>query len=144
MSERISDKLIREEKVKKLKTKILKEIEQESNRIKAEIDDSEEFEEFEFLNSLLFALFKLKRYVEKEYSFMNYEAQYLEADIIIYTISEENLDIWLQEEYYFVGNFLIKAEENSFNVFPLLNDHYFGHHFTNILDKIIFSERKGE
>ena len=75
---------------------------------------------------------------------MNYEAKYLETDLIIYTIREENLDIWLQEEYYFVGNFLIKAEENSFNVFPLLNDHYFGHYFTNILDKIIFSERKGD
>ena len=44
MSERISDKLIREEKVKKLKTKILKEIEQELNRMKEEIEVSEEFE----------------------------------------------------------------------------------------------------
>lgn len=141
MTEKISDKSIREDKVKKLKTKILKEIDEKSNRIKAEIDDSEEFEEFEFLNSLLFALFKLKRYIENEYTFMSYEAQYLDMDIIIYTISDKNLDIWLQEDYYFVGNFLLQAEENGFNIFPLLNDHHFGYHFTNIFDDIVYDEK---
>jgi hypothetical protein len=62
-------------------------------------------------------------------------------DIIIYYVSDEQLSIWLQDNYSFVFNFLHQAHECEYDVFPLLNENYFGYNFTNIMDIVIYNEK---
>ena len=69
---------------------------------------------------------------------MGYEAKYNDKDIVIYMVSDRNLDIWLQKDYSFVENYLLKAEEAGYNIFSILNDKYFGYNFTNIFDSILY------
>lgn len=145
MYEKISNIPIRKDKVKRLKTKILTEIEKELNIIKTNMDKYMSNDDaFDCLIKRSFAILCLKRYVEREYTFMSYEAQYPNKDIIIYVVSDKDLEIWLQKDYCFVLNFLFEAEENKFNVFPLLTDRYFGYHFTNIIDSILYDEKMEE
>ena len=75
------------------------------------------------------ALANIKSKKDESRSYYPYTNQYYTSEIY-----DEDVEDFVDDE----------IEENSFNVFPLLNDHYFGHYFTNILDKIIFSERKGD
>ena len=67
---------------------------------------------------------ELKQYLESDYCFMRYEAKYNDKDIVIYMVSDKDLDIWLQKDYSFVENYLLKAEEVGYNIFSILNDKY--------------------
>lgn len=73
---------------------------------------------------------------------MSYEAKYLDKDIVVYTVSEKTLNVWMQKDYNFIYNYLDKAEENEYNVFPLLNDKFFGYEFLNSIDYILYDERE--
>ena len=73
---------------------------------------------------------------------MSYEAKYLDKDIVVYTVSEKTLNVWIQKDYNFIYNYLDKAEENEYNVFPLLNDKFFGYEFLNSFDYILYDERE--
>ena len=139
MSEKISDTLIREEKVRKLKIKILAEIEEELEFIKEELKVCTI--PFEVFVKRSFALLNLKEYISGEYAFMDYEAKYIDIDTVIYKISDECLNVWLQDDYYFVGNFLYQAKERQYNIFNMLNDKYFAHNFTNIYDFIAYQKK---
>lgn len=114
-------------KVNILKKKILKEIDDRLKLFISEMDDGLQMEDFIFYVNESFSLHKLKLFIESEYSFI--EKQYG-----IYIISEKNLDIWLQDDYCFVINYLILAEQYGYNIFPMLNDKYFQIQFTNIMD----------
>lgn len=143
MAEKISDRPIRDEKIKRLKAKILAEIEQEmsiiKNEIKVYLNDNEYFSS---LIKSSFALLNLKEYIEREYSFQSIEAEYFNMDAVVYMVTERNIDIWLQEDYSFVINFLCKVEDYGYDVFHLLNDRYFGYSFTNILDGVVYDMKK--
>lgn len=142
MGEKISDKPIREVKVKELKERILTEIDEELELIRFNLRQySLEDKYYDMLIKQGFALLSLKRYVGKENTFMLYEAEYPDEDAIVYKVPEKNLDIWLQEDYSFVSNFLFEAEEHGYNVFPLLSDHYFGYHFMSVFELIIFDKK---
>lgn len=67
--------------------------------------------------------------------------EYGDEDIVIYMVSEKELNIWAQKNYNFVFNFLHKVEENEYNVYPLLNDRFFGYNFTDAFDHILYGER---
>lgn len=73
---------------------------------------------------------------------MSYEAKYLDKDIVVYVVSEKTLNVWMQKDYNFIYNYLDKAEENEYNVFPLLNDKFFGYEFLNSFDYILYDERE--
>lgn len=73
---------------------------------------------------------------------MSYEAKYLDKDIVVYTVSKKTLNVWMQKDYNFIYNYLDKAEENEYNVFPLLNDKFFGYEFLNSFDYILYDERE--
>lgn len=73
---------------------------------------------------------------------MSYEAKYLDKDIVVYVVSERTLNVWMRKDYNFIYNYLDKAEENEYNVFPLLNDKFFGYAFTNNIDYILYDERE--
>ena len=143
MNEKISNMPNRKDKVKRVKDKILSEIEKEFNKTKEEmkwclVDNDDDFD---FLVKRVFALLNLKEYIEDEYSFMAYTYKNPAIDIIIYYVSDEQLSIWLQDDYSFVFNFLYQAHECGYDVFSLLSENYFGYNFTNIMDIVIYNER---
>lgn len=142
MQERISDEPIRKEKVKRLKEKILAEIEKEFENKKKRMSIYEDYEDFELFIKESFAMLYLKQYVEKEYSFMSFEAKYYNEDIVIYMVSDRELEVWLQDDYSFLYSFLYEAEQRDYNVFSMLNDNYFGYSFTSVIDYILYDKRK--
>lgn len=143
MTENISDKPIREDKIKRLKEKALTEIANELNLIKRDMREYISNDKaFDFLVKQSFALLNLKEFIESEYAFQLCEAEY--EDVVVYTVSSKDLDIWLQDDYSFVHNFLIRAEDCGYDVFSLLNNHYFGYSFTNIFDTILYDKRMEE
>lgn len=142
MYEKISDKPIREDKVKRLKIKILTEIEKELKHIKNKMETHWSNDRvFDCLIKRSFALLNLKQFIEREDAFTLCEAEYPNEGVIVYQVSDKNLEIWLQEDYSFVTNFLFNAEKCEFDIFPFLSDRYFGYYFTNIFDSILYDKK---
>lgn len=146
MYEKISEEEIRREKVEKVKNKILSEIYERLYAYKRRIQQNTEIsdEEFDYCVRKSFALLELKKYLLNDNCFMSYEAKYGDKDIVIYMVSEKELNIWAQKNYNFVFNFLRKVEENEYNVYPLLNDRFFGYNFTDAFDHILYDENERE
>ena len=144
MYEKISDENIRVEKVQKLKRKILSEIDDILSKYKNGLSENLNDRGFEFCVRRSFALLELKKYVENEYSFMSYEVKDYNNDIVVYMISDKDLNILLQEDYSFAISFLVEAENVDYDVFQILNDKYFGHNFTNICESILYDEKQNK
>lgn len=144
MYEKISDEIIRIEKVKKLKQKILSEIDDLLSKYRNGLSENLNDRGFEFCVRQSFALLELKKYVENEYSFMSYEAKDYNNDIVVYTISDKDLNIWSQEDYSFVTRFLVESEIVDYDVSQLLNDKYFGYNFTNVCESILYDKRQNK
>lgn len=142
MYEKISDEIIRIEKVKKLKRKILSEIDDLLSKYRNGLSENLSDRGFEFFVRRSFALLELKKYVETEYSFMSYEVKDYKNDIVIYIVSDKDLNIWLQEDYSFAISFLIQAEDVDYDVFQLLNDKYLGYNFTNMCEYILYDKKQ--
>lgn len=144
MYNKISDEKIRREKVSKLKEKILFEIGIKLSYIKKRIIKHTDDDSFDFYIKTGYALLKLKEYIENDNSFMSYVAKYSDENIIIYTIPDKNLDVWMQKDYFFVQRFLFKVEESDYIIDSMLTDKYFGSDFTNICDLILYENKKQE
>ena len=120
-----------DEKIAKLKKKILNEIDSLLERYKAEASQAESFE-FAVKNS--FALIKLRDYINNPVSFNQIWNNG-------YIISDLHIDMWLQEDYSFAFNFLYIAEEHNYNIIPLLNDNFFELYFTDIVDEALYKQK---
>ena len=151
MYEKISDAPIREEKVRKLKAKICSEIDNISKHVRKEIKrlsvdaSKEKSQEWNFFIAREYALMRLREYIDGIYTFQSIEAEYTNEDIVAYQVSDENLNIWLQEDYNFTSNFLYKIEYEGFcNLHELLNDRFFGYEFINIVDKANYEAKIAE
>lgn len=78
---------------------------------------------------------------------MCWTCEYEDKDIRIYVINDLYLNIWLQDDYSFVDTFLYKLEfetkiECSYsNMYPYLNDNYFGYNFTDIVDEVLYKQK---
>jgi hypothetical protein len=139
MSEKLSERPIREEKVNRLKTKILAEIEEEHGYLKyLMLDDDDYFDEH---LEQYYQLTQLKYYIQAEDTFFAYEMMSEVHDCIVYQISDEDLNIWLQDDYNFVHSFLTEMFDNPWSLFKRLNDEYFGYHFTNFFEKMAYEEK---
>lgn len=121
----------RDEKIAKLKKKILNEIDSLLERYKAEASQAESFE-FAVKNS--FALIKLRDYINNPVSFNQIWNNG-------YIISDLHIDMWLQEDYSFAFNFFYIAEEHNYNIIPLLNDNFFELYFTDIVDEALYKQK---
>lgn len=121
----------RDEKIAKLKKKILNEIDSLLERYKAEASQAESFE-FAVKNS--FALIKLRDYINNPVSFNQIWNNG-------YIISDLHIDMWLQEDYSFAFNFLYIAEEHNYNIIPLFNDNFFELYFTDIVDEALYKQK---
>lgn len=98
----------------------------------------------EFCIKQSFVLLKLKEYIEDKYSFMDYQYRDAGRDIVIYTISDKDLNIWLQEDYSFITRFLVEAENVDYDVSRLLDDRYFGYNFTNVCESILYDKKQNK
>ena len=94
MYEKTCDKKIRLEKVNKVKTKILAEIEKELKLLKEEIESGISEEYYVYCIKQSFSLFALKDYINSKYTFMDWEA--MNDEFVVYKISDEQLNIFLQ------------------------------------------------
>ena len=146
--EKISDESKRQEKVNKLKSKILTDINKKIDVCKLELhSDTTSDEDYSFWVYRYFYLLELKKYIEGKYTFMCWTYECEDKDIRIYVINDLYLNIWLQDDYSFVDTFLYKLEfeaeiECSYsNMYPYLNDNYFGYNFTDIVDEILYKQK---
>lgn len=135
MIEKIPDKTQREEKVTKLKEKILKEIDSLLYRFKIAASETEaSMIDFEFDVKRSFALIKLREYINNPASFNQTWGKG-------YIIKDLHINMWLQEDYTFAFNFLGDAEVHNFNVIPLLNDNFFELYFTNVVEEALYEQK---
>ena len=105
-------------------------------------DNEDVIEDWDFIISQEFTLLRLKDFIKNEYTFWSIEARYEEEDIIVYQVSDRDINIWLQDDYRFVNSFLDKMElEGYCDVYQILNDRYFGYEFTDIFDEIKYDEK---
>lgn len=108
MYEKISDESKRQEKVNKLKSKILSDINKKIDVCKFELhSDTTLDEDYSFWVYRCFYLLELKKYIEGKYTFMCWTYEYEDKDIRIYVINDLYLNIWLQDDYSFVIHLLI-------------------------------------
>ena len=146
MNEKISEKPIREEKIKKLKEKIYSEIDNVTKRTIREmrallsdgIDKNEELKkDWDFLVTREFCLARLRDFISDNSAFQTIEAEYPAHDIVIYQVSDEYLNIWLQDDYNFTLSFLGEIKDRkTFDVYEILNDRYFGYEFVSAFEII--------
>lgn len=143
MYERISDIENRQILVNKLKNKINKEIKikrKNHNELYKYNDDKDYV-----VNQIIkeeFAMIKLQEYLDYEHSFMDYTAKYYDKDVVIYCIDIDLINIWLQDTFNFVNNYLDKAADNNYNnILFILNDKYLGNEFTSIFDTALYREK---
>ena len=148
MNEKISEKPIREEKIEKLKEKIYSEIDNITKRTRREmrallsegIDKNEELKkDWDFLVTREFCLARLREYINSDFAFQTIEAEYPARDLVIYQVSDEYLNIWLQDDYNFALSFLSEIEFGKvYDVYEILNDRYFGYEFVSAFEAVIY------
>lgn len=142
MYERISDIGNRQILVNKLKNKINKEIkiQRKNHNELYKYNDDKDY----VVNQIIkeeFAMIKLKEYLDYEYSFMDYSIKYYDKDVVIYYIDIDLINIWLQDTFNFVNNYLDKVDEHNYNdILFILNDKYLGNEFTSIFDTALYKE----
>ena len=147
MYEKISEIPIREEKIKRLKEKILADIDKhlERNRQYMKIfliNNENIIKDWDYIISQEFTLLRLKDFIKNEYTFWSIEARYEEEDIIAYQVSDRYINIWLQDDYDFVNSFLSKIEPEGYcDVYQILNDRYFGYEFTSIFESALYDKK---
>lgn len=143
MYERISDIENRQILVNKLKNKINKEIkiQRKNHNELYKYNDDKDY----VVNQIIkeeFAMIKLKEYLDYEYSFMDYSIKYYDKDVVIYYIDIDLINIWLQDTFNFVNNYLDKAYEHNYNdILFILNDKYLGNEFTSVCDTVLYKEK---
>ena len=141
--EKISNKAIREEKIKRLKEKILSEIQCELDNIKTTMMTITELEN-EFFNHCIttsYMLLGLKEYIDHSESFNTIIKEDPQNDLIVYNIADKYLNIWLQEDYNFIIQFKQHARNYPYDLFSVLNDIFFGFEFTNVFDIMQYEDK---
>lgn len=135
--EKISDKAIREEKIERLKEKILSEIKYELDNIKTELLSCNKMEDnfFEYCITKSYRLLALKEYVERSGAF-NTTFQYTPDDPESYVVPDKYIDIWLQDDYNFTNQFMQHASSRKYKyeLYNILTDEFLGLFFTNDVD----------
>ena len=87
---------------------------------------------------------RLRDFIADSSAFQTIEAEYPVHDLVIYQVSDEYLNIWLQNDYNFALNFLDEIEYGKiFDVYEILNDRYFGYEFVSAIEAVIYREKLG-
>lgn len=149
MHEKISESAIRQSKINALKTKIRKEVEERTYRVQASMrvlleQKTRSAEEWGYCVNLAFFLTQLTEFISWEGAFQNKEAEYPNEDIVIYTISIDEIDIWLQENFNFVSHLLSVIEhDNGFaNIAGYLDDRFLSRGLLNIVERTLYEQKQ--
>ena len=121
MIEKYSEKHIREEKVQRLKRKILKEISIYFKECRLNLSfafrENENDEDIERDILEMSALIRLKHYINNcKTAFMQCVECSPNEDQIIYSLSDDYIDVFLLDEFKFVNNYLSAAEEHNYDM----------------------------
>lgn len=149
MYEKISETAIRQSKINALKTKIRKEVEERTYRVQASMrmlleQETRNAEEWGYCVNLAFFLTQLTEFISWEGAFQNKEVEYPNEDIVVYTISIDEIDIWLQENFNFVSHLLSVIEhDNGFaNIAGYLDDRFLSRGLLNIVERTLYEQKQ--
>lgn len=145
MYEKISETAIRQSKINTLRTKIHKEIEKYTSSIRENMKILLEEEiinpdMWDYCVNVAFFLTQLTEFVDWEGAFQNKEAENPKKDAVVYTISVDEIDIWLQEEFNFVSHLLsvIKYDDGFATIAAYLNDRFLSRGLLSIVERTIY------
>lgn len=145
MPEKISESAIRQNKVNTLKAKIHKEIEKYTSSIRENMkilleQEIINTEMWDYCVNVAFFLTQLTEFVDWEGAFQNKEAENPKKDAVVYTISVDEIDIWLQEEFNFVSHLLsvIKYDDGFATIAAYLNDRFLSRGLLSIVERTIY------
>lgn len=149
MYEKISETAIRQSKINTLKTKIHKEIEKYTSSIRENMKILLEEEVinpdmWDYCVNVAFFLTQLTEFVDWEGAFQNKEAEYPMKDAVVYTISIDEIDIWLQEEFNFVSHllFVVKHDDGFANIAGYLDDRFLSRGLLNIFERTLYEQKQ--
>ena len=149
MYEKISETAIRQSKINALKTKIRKEIEKYTSSIRENMkilleQEIINTEMWDYCVNVAFFLTQLTEFVDWEGAIQNKEAENPNEDIVVYTISIDEIDIWLQENFNFVSHLLSVIEhDNGFaNIAGYLDDRFLSRGLLNIVERTLYEQKQ--
>lgn len=147
MLEKISESAIRQNKINTLKAKIHNEIEEYTASIRENMKILLEEEiinpdMWDYCVCVAFFLTQLTEFVDWEGAFQNKEAENPKKDAVIYTISVDEIDIWLQEEFNFVSHLLsvVKYDDGFANIAGYLDDKFLSRGLLCIIERTIYEQ----
>jgi hypothetical protein len=120
----------RQNKVKKIKERILEEIKKERSYYISTFKENVDYNA-----KMICLLIFLKEYVLENETFSEH---FYCNDKLTYLISDNTLNMLLTYNFSIVDKWLANLENNSgiFNLDDFLNDNYFEHHFFSIYEKM--------
>lgn len=149
--EKISEQHLRIAKVQKLKKKILSEIEAFSNYLKEGLkevccDDKLFSEFFEKAAIEEVKLISLKKFVNDPSSFMKVIMKDPRHDVIVYGVSDRHLDMFIDDDFQFVQNFLTKTAhiEICDMLIDYLSDGFFEFNFVSAFEEVLYDKKLKE
>lgn len=147
MNEKISETAIRQDKINLLKRKIKDEIKEYETNVKLNIkilleDDDLNYEVWKHYIDMAFFLEKLKYFVDSEKSFWSIIARDYKTDTVIYVISLDDIDIWLQEDYNFVHSLFFCVENVLGQLDFILTDKFLGTQLISVFERVLYSKSK--
>lgn len=135
------------EKAGKVKKKVLEQIKGTHDRLRESIINFEsldeingDLEEWEKCIEEDYALTMLKKYVSAEAAFMLYDDG-ADGGTGGFVVSEKMLDIWLRDDYDFVSQFLVHAEDYAIE--DILDEAFFADRFTGMANIIRYEAEHG-
>lgn len=148
MSEKISEKHIRQEKINKIKEIGLKEIQQYKEKYFKEVvslyysDYDKKIEELDYFNKIYHQVLLLESCLKTKDFLMDYLNKYPEYDKINYVVSINDIDMWLEAGV--LDHYLVVMERNHYDYILSLPDRHFSsiyNNFFSVFEKIIYDEK---
>lgn len=134
--------MTREEKVKKLKEKILDEIKVFVQNIGTISGDDLYDEEGLYSIDSLFIVRSLYEYINKERAFM--EVAKVFSDRVIYELNENLIDRFLHPSFNFTFNYVYVCIENPatvFNMSKCMNDKFINFNVMSVIESLIIDKK---
>ena len=143
MYERISESNIRENKIRALKDKIIKEIQildEETKVAIKELGNLTDTDLWKYYIERAFFLIQLLDFINSDSAFQSIIAEYRSVDKVVYNLSIESIDIFLQENFNFTRELLllIKNDNGFGHIDNYLNDRCFELQIINIFERTLW------
>lgn len=148
MAEKFSERHLRIEKVRKIKEKVFREIAHKETLIENTLIASlsagrgVHFNVVESSIERLYVLKHLVEFLQDESTFMQALVCDLDVDAVIYQVSDEKLNIILQDDFDFVGEFLSTQRLYGCNFAHMLTEKFFANEFISVMEMALYRQRQ--